>query len=164
MYEPPFHAGFVSPCIRSWNAASDSAVHDDRPLCACFFHSAPRSFPLHWREHVGVLTLAACDGGRVNVVPHTAQVRVIGMAIWYRVLFAAAPVDTGPVAKQAALAKPGPVQPRDAVADLESGVLHGTREPVPGPGPAEREHVPAGLEDAQALDGPQLAPLLECLR
>ena len=44
-----------------------------------------------------------------------------------------------------------PVQPRDRVADLEPGVLDGARETVPGAGAAEREEVPARLEDSQAL-------------
>src|SRR5690625_5500000 len=59
------------------------------------------------------------------------------------------------------LREAGPVQPRDAVADLESGVLDGGGEAVPGAGAAEREHVPARLEDTQALTRPRLAPLLE---
>src|SRR5690606_22022289 len=54
-----------------------------------------------------------------------------------------------------------PVQPRDAVADLEPGVLDSDRETVPGPGAAEREQVPARLEDAEALGRPEAAPLLE---
>src|SRR5699024_9025774 len=48
------------------------------------------------------------------------------------------------------LREPIAVQPRDAVADLEPGVLDGARETVPRAGPAEREQVPARLEDSQA--------------
>src|SRR5690606_36375654 len=50
--------------------------------------------------------------------------------------------------------EPGPVQPRDAVANLEPGILDGDREAVPRPGAAEREQVPARLEYAEALARP----------
>lgn len=52
-------------------------------------------------------------------------------------------------------------EPRDRVANLEPGVLDGAHEPVPRPRPTKREHVPAWTQNAQALGGPQLAPLLE---
>jgi hypothetical protein len=53
---------------------------------------------------------------------------------------------------------PGPVQPRDRVADLEAGVLDAGREAVIGAGAAEREEVPAGLETRSASRGPPLMP------
>jgi hypothetical protein len=59
------------------------------------------------------------------------------------------------------LRKARPLQPRDAVADLEAGVLHGAGEAVPGAGTAEREHVPTGAQDAEALDRPRGAPSLK---
>ena len=55
------------------------------------------------------------------------------------------------------------VQPGDAVAHLEPGILDRDGETVPGAGPAEREHVPAGLEHPQAFGRPELAPLLKRL-
>src|SRR5690606_23075016 len=59
------------------------------------------------------------------------------------------------------LREPGPVQPRDRVADLEPGILDGNRETVPGPGTSKGEHVAAWFEHAQAPRGPHLAPPLE---
>src|SRR5207253_10693276 len=59
------------------------------------------------------------------------------------------------------LREPLGVDPHDAVADLEAGVLDGARETVRHPRPAEREQIAAGLEDPQRLPRPDLAPRLE---
>jgi hypothetical protein len=45
-------------------------------------------------------------------------------------------------------------QPRDAVADLEPGILDGDGEPVPGAGAAEGQQMPAGLQHAETLFRP----------
>src|SRR5690606_1292178 len=82
------------------------------------------------RRHVAAHNLALCPGRLVDGLGHVQRLR-----------------------------EPAAVQPRDAVAYLEPGVLDGARETVPGAGATEREQVATRFEDAQALGGPLLAPL-----
>jgi hypothetical protein len=57
--------------------------------------------------------------------------------------------------------KPEPYSHARQSRTLEASVLDRARHPVVRACPAEREEVPARLEDAEGFDGPRLAPRLE---
>jgi len=93
---------------------------------------------------VGLVTRfshAACVS---YVFPHSEQVDFTGMAVWYR-LALTEQVGCG-LTYVERFGKSARVQPSDRVPHLETGVLNGDGETVPGAGAAEGEHVAAWLE------------------